>query len=194
MLNKKIGLLVILILFVSVSYAQQQGEGYFKNVSLDPPPITGTFTGFDSRLPFFVTVKEDNFNKYLFLFRTEFGNRYKMNCDIELIKFTQKQWSQRHSQSRVIEVWRHPPYPGKTADGSIPYVWLIDGKENFAVRLIRNGVCKSGVVLVEEKSMTYLLVKEKIYRAFKQKILKVEGMAKKEKLGIWKSERTKTTK
>lgn len=112
-------------------------------------------------------------------------------------------WIKNHPHAQVIKVTEASP-ARQDGTGALIYIWLIDGKENLNISLIRQGVFQAGVMYdsvdlskvwkdAQPKSSqttehTRRLVGDDQYQEFIKKVEEAEKLAKAEKKGIWSDE------
>lgn len=96
-------------------------------------------------------------------------------------------WLRDYPNSSVIEILRDPPF--KSEGGfQEAWVWVIHGKANLNVRLVREGICRAEMMILDEKYLPYLLVDRDDYNRFVESVSDAENLAKAESKGIWQKD------
>lgn len=96
-------------------------------------------------------------------------------------------WLRDYPNSSVIEILRDPPF--KSEGGfQEAWVWVTHGKANLNVRLVREGICRAEMMILDEKYLPYLLVDRDDYNRFVESVSDAENLARAESKGIWQKD------
>lgn len=166
---------ILLILFITVCALQAtpQSNGIHFSTGKSERVAAASISWKD----IFGSRKEEPQNTYLLMTQGGFRAPTSKNLD-DLIKT----WMEKHPKAEAVLV--HSMEGSSAFPGSkIKAVWVIDGRENLNLYLVRNGACPAGTMVLNEGDETPLSKEE--YKLFENKFWEAQKAAKLEKLGIW---------
>lgn len=95
-----------------------------------------------------------------------------------------KEWMADHPNAKLIPVTDYGPMMNDQPDSKLMWVWLVDGASNLNLDLVRKGACPGGTMVAPNN--TDVLVPASQYTSFESKLPKLEKLARRKKIGIWK--------
>jgi hypothetical protein len=122
--------------------------------------------------------KEEPHNTYILM--TQGGFRAPTSTNLESLI---RSWLREHPNADLILVYTIEPMMTTIPDSKMKSVWVVDGEDNLNIHLVRMGGCPAGTMLLNGGDKTPVTRED--YEAFSKKVIEAEGLAKKEKLGIW---------
>src|SRR5688500_2316208 len=92
-------------------------------------------------------------------------------------------WLAEHPSAESIVVYTLDGMRTDVPDSKMKAVWIVDGGENLNLHLVRMGAVPAGTMVLNRGDKTSLA--ENQYADFAKRVWAAEGMARKEKIGIW---------
>lgn len=96
-----------------------------------------------------------------------------------------KEWTAAHPKARLIPVIEFGPAVTDQPDSKLIWVWLVDDVSNLNHELVRKGAVPGGTMVAPDN--THVLVPTREYARFESMLPKLEKLAKRKKIGIWKN-------
>ena len=101
------------------------------------------------------------------------------------VQKTVSQWLKNHPDAIVVSVsWFSPIYSARPAS-RFAYVWIVQGHDNLNLELVRRGCFAAETQMLNPDQVSDISTIN--YQSFVQQVTKAGELAKKEKLGIFKS-------
>ncbi len=94
-----------------------------------------------------------------------------------------KTWLLEHPNADAILVYTIDGMMTAMPDSKMKSIWVVDGKDNLNIHLVRLGGCPAGTMLLNGGDKTPVTRED--YEAFAKKVMVAETMAKREGLGVW---------
>ena len=102
--------------------------------------------------------------------------------DFEILMLS---WLREHPDAEALVFYKMSPVFRALPDSVLKCVWVVSGKENLNLFLVRKGALPASTQLLNPGDKTS--VSQLSYEAFAKEAITNEELAKKEKLGIWKN-------
>ena len=151
---------------------------------------------FDSWFGYAVDGKSDNV--YCLLGSGFFRSPRTDNIDSLIVS-----WTKSHPEAVIIPVYSHGPVFTDAPDSRITYCWIVDKGDTLNLTMVRGGHVPGGTMerpqtwdeMDREKRKLFhgdgkpnekVLIDDKAYRDFLEKVLAAEKYARERNLGIWK--------
>lgn len=100
-------------------------------------------------------------------------------------------WLQKHPKAEAIIVYKLQPVMADMPDSTMKCVWVVAGNDNLNVYLVSIGALPAATLLLNPGDDTPISRQE--YKSYLKLVVDAEGLAKKEKLGIWSSKSQQRT-
>ena len=167
-------------IFVVVAITTARGQDKTSEIKFSAfPPDKVSASSITWKLHF-GSRREEPHNMYILM--AQGGFRAPTSDDFEILM---RSWLKEHSDAEAFVFYKLSPALTDFPDSVMKCVWVVSGNENLNLYLVRKGALPAGTQLLNPGDETS--VSQPSYEAFTKEAIASEELAKKEKLGIWKS-------